>query len=67
MRSDWLKERALSECRGRSVEKWRTNFCFCFGILTKLTQNLNVLIGLAKRKEDELFVCNKHGLREGHC
>ena len=34
-RSDWLKERALSEYRVRSVEKWRTNLCF--GILTNLT------------------------------
>ena len=34
-RSDWLKERALSEYRARSVEKWRTNLCF--GILTNLT------------------------------
>ena len=25
-RSDWLKERALSEYRARPVEKWRTNF-----------------------------------------
>ena len=35
-RSDWLKERALSEYRARPVEQWRTNFCF--GILTNLTQ-----------------------------
>ena len=35
-RSDWLKERALSEYRARSVEKWRTNLCF--GILTNMTQ-----------------------------
>ena len=34
-RSDWLKERALSEYRARSVEKWRTNLCF--GISTNLT------------------------------
>ena len=35
-RCDWLKERALSEYRARSVEKWRTNLCF--SILTNLTQ-----------------------------
>ena len=36
-RSDWLKERPLSEYRARSVEKWRTNLSMCFGILTNLT------------------------------
>ena len=35
-RSDWLKERALSEYRARPVEQWRTNLRF--GILTNLTQ-----------------------------
>ena len=35
-RSDWPKERALSEYRARPVEKWRTSLCF--GILTNLTQ-----------------------------
>ena len=29
-RSDWLKDRALSEYRARSVEKWRTNCASTF-------------------------------------
>ena len=39
---------------------------FCFGILTNVAQ-INVLFGSDKRKENELFVCNKHRLHGGHC
>ena len=28
---------------------------------------INVLSRLDRRKETELFVCNKHGLHGGHC
>ena len=114
-RSDWLKERALSEYRARSVEGgpiarfryfkiqlerkeittrlrginhinlsyhspkprsdvfcFKLNFnisklgcyCLCFGILTNLTQKLKINY---IRKENKLFLCNKHGLKGGHC
>ena len=36
-------------------------------IRPNLTQKKNVLSGSHKRKGNELFVCNKHGLYGGHC
>ena len=64
-RFDWLKERALSEYRARSDEGGPISvFVRRFD---EFDPKINVLSGSDKRKENELFVCNEHGLHGGHC
>ena len=64
-RSDWLKERALSEYRARSDKGGP--ILFLLRHFDEFDPQINVLSGSDKRKENELFVCNKHGLHGGHC
>ena len=65
-RSDWPKQRALSENRARVDDGKLASSNFCFGILTNLTQinKLNMPCGLDKCSGNELFVCSKYSCRE---
>ena len=40
-------------------------FLFLLRRFDEFDPKINVLSGSDKRKENELFVCNKHGLHEG--
>ena len=42
-------------------------FLFLLRHFDEFDPKINVLSGSDKRKENELFVCNKHGLHGGHC
>ena len=42
-------------------------FLFLLRRFDEFDPKINVLSGSDKRKENELFVCNKHGLHGGHC
>ena len=42
-------------------------FLFLLRRFDEFHPKINVLSGSVKRKENGLFVCNKHGLHGGHC
>ena len=42
-------------------------FLFLLRHFDEFDPKINVISDSDKRKENELFVCNKHGLHGGHC
>ena len=59
-RSDWLKQRPLSENKVQ-VNDIKLAFKFCFGISTNLTQIKHPLCESDKININELFVGSKYG------